>query len=69
MKGTIKKFDDAKGYGFITSTEVEGDVFLHYTSIVKEGYKTIEIGAEVEFDLVTTDKGNQARNVIKIIKE
>lgn len=67
MKAKVKWFNNEKGYGFI---ELEGqeDIFIHYTNIEKDGYKTLKEGQMVEFDLVKTDKGNQAKN-IKPIKE
>ena len=63
MKGKVKTFNKQKGYGFINSTEVDGDIFFHYSSIDMEGFKTIEVGAEVEFELENTDKGKRASNV------
>lgn len=67
MIAKVKWFNNEKGYGFI---EVEGqdDIFIHYSNIIKEGYKTLKEGQLVEFDLIKTDKGNQAKN-IKPIKE
>ena len=61
-KGKVKWFSDAKGYGFI---EVEGrrDIFVHYSAIQKEGFKTLSEGQEVEFDIVDGAKGPQAANV------
>jgi CspA family cold shock protein len=61
-KGKIKWFSDAKGYGFI---EREGgeDVFVHFTAIVGEGFRTLREGQEVEFDVVQGQKGPQAENV------
>ena len=65
MQGKVKMFNQEKGYGFIT---IEGgkDVFFHYSQLVMEGYKTIEADANVEFELVETERGLQARNVVKI---
>lgn len=64
MKGTVKWFNNAKGFGFIT---VEGgeDVFVHYSGIQCEGFRTLEEGAEVEFDMIEGPKGAQATNVRK----
>jgi len=61
--GTVKWFDDAKGYGFI---EHEGgeDVFVHYSALVGEGYKSLAEGSEVEFDIEEDAKGPRAANVI-----
>ena len=63
--GTVKWFNDSKGYGFITQTN-GADVFVHYSAIVGEGFKTLAEGQEVEFDLIDTGKGPQAANVIKV---
>ena len=63
--GQVKWFNDAKGFGFIERLEGAGqDVFVHYTSITKDGYKTLLEGQEVEFDLYDGQKGPQAMNVI-----
>ena len=67
MVGRVKTFNKQKGYGFINSDEIDGDIFFHYSSIVMEGFKTIEVGAEVEFNLEKTDKGQRASNV-KVIE-
>jgi len=61
--GTVKWFDDAKGYGFIEREDGE-DVFVHYSAIVGEGYKTLAEGSEVEFDIEEDPKGPRAANVI-----
>jgi len=60
--GKVKWFSDSKGYGFI---EVDGsrDVFVHYSAIVQEGYKSLAEGQAVEFEVVDGDKGPQAANV------
>lgn len=62
MRGTVKWFNGAKGYGFITD-ETGKDVFVHYTGINSNGFRTLEDGAEVTFDIVDGDKGPQAVNV------
>ncbi len=61
--GKVKWFSDAKGYGFI---EVEGrrDIFVHYSAIQKDGFKTLVEGQEVEFEIVDGAKGPQAANVL-----
>ena len=61
-KGIIKWFNNEKGYGFINGQEKE-DIFVHYTAINLDGYKTLTEGQEVEFKLIQTEKGLQAANV------
>lgn len=61
-KGIIKWFNNEKGYGFINGS-VDEDIFVHYTAIKQEGYKTLSEGQTVEFDLIKTEKGLQATNV------
>ena len=68
MKSRVKWFNDAKGYGFIEKNELE-DVFVHYSQIKKDGYKSSEAGDIVQFDLITTDKGYQAQNVSLVLNE
>ncbi|AYO29912.1 cold-shock protein [Biomaibacter acetigenes] len=65
MQGKVKWFNQEKGYGFI---EVEGekDIFVHYTAIQQEGFKTLKEGEKVEFDVVEGQKGPQAANVVKV---
>ncbi|RKY30810.1 MAG: cold-shock protein [Candidatus Omnitrophota bacterium] len=64
-KGKVKWFNNAKGYGFIERENGE-DVFVHYTAIVGEGYRTLEEGQQVEFEVVKGKKGLQAINVVKL---
>lgn len=64
-KGTVKWFNDAKGYGFITARDCERDVFVHHTSIQAEGFRTLDQGEVVEFDLVDGPKGPKAENVVR----
>ena len=63
--GKVKWFDDKKGFGFITP-ESGKDVFVHHSAIKGEGYKTLEEGQEVEFDVTQGPKGEQATNVSKL---
>lgn len=63
--GTVKWFDARKGYGFIEQPNGE-DVFVHFSAIVEDGFKTLEEGQEVEFEIVMGEKGPQAANVTKI---
>lgn len=62
MQGKVKWFNNEKGFGFIEYKENE-DIFIHYSQIQSKGYKTLETGDIVNFELVETDKGFQAKNV------
>ncbi|MCA9735189.1 MAG: cold-shock protein [Deferribacteres bacterium] len=63
--GTVKWFNSSKGYGFITREEGD-DVFVHFKAIQSDGYKTLEEGQKVEFEVEKSAKGLQAVNVVKI---
>lgn len=63
-KGSVKWFDDRKGYGFI-AREGEKDIFVHFSAIQGDGFKTLSEGEEVEFEVVNGPKGEQATNVVK----
>ena len=65
MKCTVKWFNNQKGYGFI-SDEQGNDVFVHYSGLNMEGFKSLDEGAQVEFDVVNGAKGPQATNVTKL---
>ncbi len=65
MKGTVKWFDPKKGFGFIKSDDNE-DVFVHHTAINMDGFKTIDEGDVVDFDVTNSPKGMKAENVTKI---
>jgi cold shock protein len=64
MKGTVKWFNNAKGYGFIGRNDGP-DVFVHYSAISAEGYKSLQEGDQVEFEIADGQKGPQAANVAK----
>lgn len=64
-QGTVKWFNAEKGYGFI-SVKDEDDVFVHFSAINSEGYKTLEEGQSVEFEVVEGAKGPQAANVVRL---
>ena len=64
-KGTVKWFNDQKGYGFITP-ENGNDVFVHHSAIQGEGYKSLDEGQQVEFNIEQGPKGEQATNVVKL---
>lgn len=63
--GKVKWFNAEKGYGFITSDEGK-DIFVHFSAITGEGYKSLEEGQAVEFDVTESDRGPQAANVVKL---
>ena len=65
MRGTVKWFNNQKGYGFISMPD-GSDIFVHYTGLVMEGYKTLDEGQAVEFEIARGEKGPQAVNVIRI---
>ncbi|HOA35988.1 MAG TPA: cold-shock protein [Bacillota bacterium] len=65
MQGKVKWFNPDKGYGFI-ETEEGGDVFVHFSAIQSEGFKTLEEGQEVTFDVVEGNRGKQAENVVPL---
>ena len=63
--GLVKWFNDSKGYGFISADGTDRDVFVHYTAITGEGFKTLVEGQKVDFELTDGPKGPQASNVAK----
>ena len=63
--GTVKWFNAEKGFGFI-ERENGGDVFVHFSAIVEDGYKSLEEGQSVEFDIVEGERGEQAANVVNM---
>jgi len=65
IKGTVKWFNDAKGFGFI-SREGGPDVFVHYSAVNSDGFKSLAEGDKVEFEIVEGQKGPQAANVVKV---
>ncbi len=67
--GRVKWFNTKKGYGFITREDNEEDIFVHYTSISGDGYRALEKGEDVQFELVEGPKGLQAQNVSKVQQE
>lgn len=64
-KGTVKWFNNQKGFGFI-SDEQGNDVFVHYSGIQSNGFKSLEEGQEVEFEVIEGQKGPQAVNIVKL---
>ncbi|WP_416041878.1 cold shock domain-containing protein CspD [Edwardsiella ictaluri] len=67
--GTVKWFNNAKGFGFICPASGGDDIFPHYTAIQMEGYRTLKAGQQVQFDLHTGPKGNHANTIIPILSE
>ena len=62
MKGKVVRFNPKKGFGFIRSDD-EKDIFFHYSSLVRDGFKTVDVDSEVEFDLEESEKGLRASNI------
>jgi len=62
-KGKVKYFNDKKGWGFISGEGLDRDVYVHYTQINMEGYRTLKEGQEVTYELLNSDRGYQAKNV------
>ena len=65
--GSVKWFNDSKGYGFIQAEGKETDIFVHYSAIEGDGFKTLAEGQQVAFELIDGPKGPQASNVTKVI--
>lgn len=63
-EGTVKWFNNQKGFGFITAADGTGDVFVHYSAVKSEGFKSLAEGQAVTFDVVASDRGPKAENVV-----
>ena len=68
IQGTVKWFNDAKGFGFITPSSGEKDCFVHHSAIQDKGFRSLAEGERVEFTIVQGQKGPAAENVVKIAK-
>ncbi len=66
MTGTVKWFNDSKGFGFITPEDGQKDCFVHHTAIQADGFKTLREGERVEYEVVEGTKGPAAQNVVKL---
>lgn len=65
-RGTVKWFNEKKGFGFIVDPNIPGDIFVHFSVIQADGFKTLNEGDAVEYELYNDDKGAKARNVTRI---
>ena len=65
-QGTVKWFNDAKGFGFIKAEGREEDVFVHYSSVQADGFRSLSEGEPVEFELIESAKGLKAENVVRL---
>jgi CspA family cold shock protein len=65
-RGTVKWFNDKKGFGFIVDPEVPGDIFVHFSAIQTKGFRTLKEGEQVEYELYQDEKGSRAKNVLKV---
>ena len=66
-RGTVKYFNDQKGYGFITPEDQEGsEVYVHFSAIESSGFRTLREGERVEFEVVSSTRGNEAAHVLKV---
>ncbi|QBB70568.1 cold-shock protein [Pseudolysobacter antarcticus] len=67
LTGTVKWFNDAKGFGFIAPENGTEDVFVHYSAITSEGFRTLKEGQKVSFEVVQGPKGSQAAGVVPVL--
>jgi CspA family cold shock protein len=65
-RGTVKWFNEKKGFGFITDPSVNGDIFVHFSVIQTEGFRTLKEGEAVEYELYEDQKGSRAKNVMRV---
>jgi CspA family cold shock protein len=67
--GTVKWFNDAKGFGFIEPAGGGADVFAHFSAVQMDGFRTLKQGSQVEYDLIQGPKGNMAQNIRAVTRE
>ena len=65
-RGTVKWFNEKKGFGFLTDPIVTGDIFVHFSAIQTNGFRTLKEGEEVEYELYQYQKGSRAKNVLRV---
>lgn len=65
-RGTVKWFNEKKGFGFIMDPSVNGDIFVHFSAIQTNGFRTLKEGEEVEYELYEDQKGSRAKNVVRV---
>ncbi len=65
-RGTVKWFNEKKGFGFIVDPAVNGDIFVHFSAITSNGFKTLKEEEEVEYELFEDQKGSRAKNVMRV---
>lgn len=65
-RGTVKWFNEKKGFGFIVDPDVQGDIFVHFSAIQADGFKTLQEGDLVDYELYSDEKGSKARNVMVV---
>lgn len=65
-RGTVKWFNEKKGFGFIMDPSVNGDIFVHFSAIQTNGFRTLKEGEEVEYELYEDQKGSRAKNVMRV---
>jgi CspA family cold shock protein len=65
-RGTVKWFNDKKGFGFLVDPNISSDIFVHYSEIQTKGFRTLKEGEEVEYELYEDEKGSRAKNVSRV---
>lgn len=65
-RGKVKWFNEKKGFGFIVDADVDSDIFVHFSAIQSDGFKTLNEGDDVEYELYSDEKGSKAKNVVRL---